>query len=142
MFVFVSVSFVAAIEYGGFGGRPAYPRPDNPRTESIFIHTLEPGSVKEDGLLAINNSEEKKTVIIYAADYTPSTGGSFACKQFDEAKTDVGSWIILEKTEVTLEPQTKELVPFKITVPENADTGEHNGCILIQEKKEKIGMKK
>jgi hypothetical protein len=138
MFVFVSVSSVAAIEYGGFGGRPAYPRPDNPRTESIFIHTLEPGSVKDDGLLVINNSEEKKTVIIYAADYTPSTGGSFACKQFDEAKTDVGSWIVLEKTEVTLEPQTKELVPFKITVPENADTGEHNGCILIQEKKEKV----
>lgn len=33
---------VEAIEYGGFGGRPAYPRADNPRTESIFIHTLEP----------------------------------------------------------------------------------------------------
>ena len=31
---------VFAIEYGGFGGKPAYPRADNPRTESIFVHTL------------------------------------------------------------------------------------------------------
>ncbi len=37
-----------AIEYGGFGGRPAYPRADNDRTESIFIHTLEPGSEKAE----------------------------------------------------------------------------------------------
>lgn len=43
---FISASF--AIEYGGFGGRPAYPRADNPRTESIFIHTLEPGAVQKE----------------------------------------------------------------------------------------------
>jgi hypothetical protein len=39
---------VSAIEYGGFGGRPAYPREDNARTESIFIHTLEPGITQKE----------------------------------------------------------------------------------------------
>jgi hypothetical protein len=46
---FLSVSFsVSAIEYGGFGGRPAFPRENNARTESIFIHTLEPGVTQKE----------------------------------------------------------------------------------------------
>ncbi len=131
----ISSSF--AIEYGGFGGRPAYPRADNPRTESIFIHTLEPGAVQKEGITVINNSSETKTVLVYAADSTPSTGGAFACKQFAEEQTDVGSWVKLTKNEIKLGAGTTQLIPFTITVPENAGVGEHNGCILIQEKKEK-----
>ncbi len=49
VFILLSTSFsVSAIEYGGFGGRPAYPREDNARTESIFIHTLEPGITQKE----------------------------------------------------------------------------------------------
>lgn len=127
-----------AIEYGGFGGKPAYPKADNPRTDSIFIHTLEPGATQEEGVLVVNNSPEPKTMLVYAADSTPSTGGAFACKQFAEEKTDVGAWITLTNSEVTLDPGTNETIPFTIRVPENASVGEHNGCILIQEKKTKI----
>lgn len=126
-----------AVEYGGFGGRPAYPRTDNPRTESIFVHTLEPGAVQEEGVLVVNNSATAKTMLIYGADSTPSTGGAFACKQLSEEKTSVGAWIRLEESEVTLEPGTNVVVPFTIRVPESASVGEHNGCILIQEKKER-----
>lgn len=125
----------SAIEYGGVGGRPAYPQPGNPRTDSIFIHTLEPGTEQKEGVRIVNNTKEIKTLILYASDSTPSTGGSFACEQFSEPKDDVGAWITLDKKEVTLEPATNVIVPFVISVPENADVGEHNGCILIQEKK-------
>src|SRR3989344_4441288 len=128
---------VFAVEYGGFGGRPAYPRADNPRTESIFIHTLEPGDIQKEGILTVNNATEQKTMLVYAVDSTPSTGGAFACAQFSEAKKDVGAWITVKKSEVTLEPGTNELVPFSIHVPKNASVGEHNGCIVMQEKKEK-----
>jgi hypothetical protein len=101
------------------------------------VHTLEPGAKQEEGVMVVNNSAEPKTMIIYAADSTPSTGGSFACKQLSEPKDDVGAWITLEKSEVTLDPGTNETVPFIIKVPKNASAGEHNGCILIQEKKAK-----
>src|SRR3989339_570136 len=132
---------VSAIEYGGFGGRPAYPDPNNPRTESIFIHILEPGDVQKEGVLTVNNSAERKTMLVYAVDSTPSTGGAFACAQASVTAKDVGAWITLEKSEVTLEPGTSELVPFTITVPKNAGIGEHNGCIVMQEKKEKADGK-
>ncbi|MBP9758343.1 LysM peptidoglycan-binding domain-containing protein [Candidatus Dojkabacteria bacterium] len=129
---------VNAIEYGGLGGRPANPRPDNPRTDSIFIHTLETGAVQEEGVMVINNTPSSKTILVYAADSTPSTGGAFACKQLAEDRVDVGAWITLEKNELILEPATNEVIPFTINVPKNADIGEHNGCILIQEKKETV----
>ncbi|MBU1323206.1 LysM peptidoglycan-binding domain-containing protein [Patescibacteria group bacterium] len=127
-----------AVEYGGMGGRPAYPRSDNPRTESIFVHTLEPGAVQEEGVLLVNNTEEQKTLQVYAVDSMVSSGGAFACRQMTEPKKDVGVWIELEKSEVTLDSGTSEIVPFTITVPQNAGVGEHNGCIVIQEKKEKV----
>jgi hypothetical protein len=130
--VFANNAF--AIEYGGIGGRPAYPQADNPRTESIFIHTLNPGETQEEGVLVVNNTAEQKTMLVYAVDSTPSTGGAFACEQLSQTKDDVGAWITLEKSEVTLESRKSELVPFTIIVPENASVGEHNGCIVIQEK--------
>lgn len=45
----------------------------------------------------------------------------------------------MEKTEIKLNAGVTQLVPFSITVPANASTGEHNGCIIIQEKKIKTG---
>ena len=128
---------VYAIDYGGVGGDPAYPRADTPQSESIFIYTLEPGTTQEEGVSVINTSASKRTLAVYGADSTPTSGGGFACKQLSEPKTGVGAWITLEKSEVVLEPNTKEIVPFTISVPKNADVGENNGCILIQEVKPK-----
>jgi len=45
-------------------------------------------------------------------------------------------WIKLAKSEVTIEAGKNEVVPFVVSVPEAASVGEHNGCVLVQEKKE------
>lgn len=127
---------VYAVDYGGFGGRPANPRPDNPRTDSIFVYTLNPGASTNDGVIVANNSGVTKTLLLYASDSTRSSGGGFACEQASEAKEEVGAWIHLEKKEVVVEPSQKVTVPFTVHIPDNASVGEHNGCILIQEKKE------
>jgi hypothetical protein len=127
---------VSAVEYGGIGGRPAYPREDNPRTESIFVHTLNPGSSVNEGVRVINNSAESRTLLIYAVDSVVSSGGAFSCAQAVDQKTDVGGWIKLAKSEVTLASLTTEVVPFTLTAPNSSSVGEHNGCIVIQEKKE------
>jgi hypothetical protein len=127
---------IFAAEYGGIGGRPANPQPENPRTESIFVFELDPSEKISDGVRVINNTGERKTLLVFAADALVSSGGAFGCRQQSEPKLDVGSWITLEKSEVTLEPMTNEIVPFTIQAPATAGVGEHNGCILIQEKKE------
>ena len=132
---------VYAVEYGGIGGKPAYPRSDNSRSESIFIHTASTGQTIKEGILMINNKPETKTLMVYATDSTPSTDGGFACEQFSEEKDGVGSWINLEKQEITLKSNTSEIINFTINIPENAGVGEHNGCIVIQEKKSQTNNK-
>jgi hypothetical protein len=144
-FLLLSVFFFAvaplwpiqAIEYGGIGGRPGKPREDEPRSESIFTHHVAGGQTVEESVLVINNSNERKTLYVYGADSTPSTDGSFACEQRAEEANDVGSWLQFGQPvlEVELEPKTKQLIPFNIVVPENPTPGEHNGCILIEDKK-------
>lgn len=125
-----------AVEYGGVGGRPANPDPTNSRTESIFVHTISPGGTLQDAIRLINNTSETKTLRVYAVDSLVSSGGAFACAQELEPKKGSGSWITLSKSEVTLLSLTNEVVPFTITLPENASTGEHNGCIVVQEKED------
>ncbi len=129
-------SFAAsAIEYGGIGGRPAYPNSEVERSKDIFIHTLAPGSKQQEGVTVINNTEQDKYLIVYPTDYTPSSGGGFACKQFLENKDAVGQWLKINKNLVYLPPFSQSVVNFLIEVPEKISPGEHNGCIAIQEYK-------
>lgn len=123
-----------AVEYGGIGGRPANPIPGNSRTESIFVHEINPGESIQDGIRLINNTAETKTLTVDAVDSVVSSGGAFACAQKVQDKKDVGAWITLESSEVTLESMTNQVVNFTLNAPASADVGEHDGCIVIQEK--------
>lgn len=136
LFVFLT-NTALAIEYSGTGGIPAFPREDNSRTESIFVHIAEPGTSIEDGIRVTNNSEEVKTLLVYPTDPAKTgEGGGFACKQFADANDNTGLWIKLKKSEVTLQPKTNKIIPFILTIPEDVEVGEYNACIAIQEKKE------
>lgn len=121
-----------AVSSGGFGGRPANPDPTNPRSESIFIYTLEGGETKEDQVLVTNNSDEEASIVLYAVDGVTTNTGAYTCKQKSEAKISIGKWITLSEETITLAPTEKKLVDFTLTVPENADVGEHNGCIVFE----------
>lgn len=122
-----------AVEQGGIGGRPANPDPDIPRSESIFVYELDEGASKNDAIIISNNSSETKTIEVYAVDAQTTNTGSFACRQKVEQRDGVGSWITLEQETVTLEPATRDTVDFLIELPDIADVGEHNGCIVLAE---------
>lgn len=131
--VLISSASTGAVAYGGIGGQPANPRPDNPRSGSIFIHTLELKQSVNDGVKIFNNSDEQRTIAVNAVDAVLANDGAFACAQLLESQRNVGSWVQLPKTSVTVEANSSVVVPFSITVPERANVGEHNGCITIQD---------
>jgi hypothetical protein len=171
-----------------FGVRPAFPREENSRTESIFVHTAGPGEVIAEGVRVINNSADAKHLLLYAEDSASSTGGGFACGQLSEESTGVGTWVAFDLStfilvptivgedsvavpapvvaepvvvaegeevaapvvnyvegikpgelpgtvDIVIPPGKDLIVPFTITVPQNAQVGESNGCILVQEVK-------
>lgn len=125
---------VKAVEYGGLGGLPANPDPNNPRTKSIFVYTLSPGERKTDAVQVINNSSETRTVEVYATDSEIASGGSFACTQKADTQQAVGNWLKFEKSLLTLAPNSQQSVAFEVRVPGDASVGEHNGCVVIQGK--------
>ena len=127
----VATSVAAA---GGIGGRPALPREDEPRSESIFIHSIKKGETVSDKLLVSNNTDSSQTVLIYAVDAIPSNTGAFTCKQRAEDVTDAGGWIKLARQEVMLKSGTSDIVSFTITAPKSADVGEHNACLVLESK--------
>lgn len=133
--VFFGTQPVRAVESFGIGAIPANPQPDNPRTKSIFVYDTPAGKVVNDGVRVINNSQSTRTMKVYAVDSEQSSDGAFACAQAAQTPKDVGSWIKLQKTEVTLDPGKSEVVPFTLTTPPNVDVGEHDGCIAIEESK-------
>jgi len=121
-----------AAETFGVGARPANPRADQPRTQSIFVYDMKPGTTTDDAVLVANNSSQQKVVKLYGVDSVVSSDGAFACAQEADAKKAVGSWIVLERLEVTLQPGESIKVPFTLTTPSKVDVGEHDGCIAVQ----------
>ncbi len=150
VFLFPQTSFGA-----NFGVRPAYPREDNPRTDSIFVQTIPPGETKEEGVKVINSTQEIKNLLLYSRDSVKSSGGGFACIQLLEKNKDVGDWVKFDLSnleedlldikfgqeantiEIKIPAATEVVIPFTINVPKDASVGEHNGCVLVQEIKEK-----
>lgn len=129
----VPASIVGAVDYGGVGGKPANPVASNPRTQSIFIYTLNLNQSIQDGIQVFNNTDTERTITLDAVDSVIASGGAFSCAQAADAKTDVGKWINLDATTVTIPAGGSKVVPFTLTVPAKADVGEHDGCITTQD---------
>jgi hypothetical protein len=124
----------STVALGGIGGRPAHPDPANPRSSSIFIYTLNSGEEKQDQVLLSNSSNREQTIALYAVDATTTNTGSLACRQQVEARRDVGVWVVPATQEVTLASGGEKKISLAIKVPANATPGEHNGCLVFQQK--------
>ena len=105
--------------------------PDGPGLRDWFIYTLDPGAVFGDTVAISNLSDHSIRFSILPTDAVsvPESAG-FAALRDDEVPTDVGTWIQLAADEYTVEPNSRIDVPFSITVPEDAEPGDHAGAIL------------
>lgn len=139
-FLLFSFSSAFALSTGGVGGYPAHPDPSIPRSESWFVFSLDLGEIGEDDLLIFNTSDETKTVKLYAVDSVPSNQGNFALANEDAEKKDLGAWVEISESFVTLEPGESREIPFTITIPDDADVGEHSGGIIIQKSNQDEAM--
>ena len=133
--IVLAMPAAAFAESGSIGGRPAQPDPSNSRTKSIFVKTIAPGTTVNDVVEVVNNTNVKKTIAVYATDSVVSSGGAFACAQMADGSNNVGKWITLSQSLVEVAAYESAKIPFTIAAPANAEPGEQNGCINIQEQK-------
>jgi hypothetical protein len=123
---------VFALSSGGVGGYPAQPDPNIPYSESWFIYSLDLGESKDDAIIIFNTTDQEQILKLYAVDSIPSNQGNFALEAEDAPRDGIGAWLKLSQQFVTLAAGENKEIPFTITIPQNADVGEHSGGIILQ----------
>ncbi|MCG2821435.1 MAG: hypothetical protein L6371_06105, partial [Candidatus Atribacteria bacterium] len=127
-----SPGFVQALEYEGLGVRP---HQEGDETRDWLIYTLWPGESIEDRVNISNSSDEPIEVKIYPVDADILEDGAFAPRAEDAERVDVGAWITLAASELTLPPHDEAYVlDFTLIIPENAEAGKYTGAIVAQKK--------
>ncbi|WP_183154919.1 WxL protein peptidoglycan domain-containing protein [Streptomyces shenzhenensis] len=97
---------------------------------SRFTYTLAPGDRVTDAIAVVNRSDTTIRLRVYASDAFTTPSGGIDLLSADKKPTDVGSWIRMKSTTLTLKSQKTAVVPFTLTVPENATPGDHSGGVV------------
>lgn len=117
---------------GSFAVQPS--GPDGPGGRDYFIYTLDPGQLFGDTVGISNLGSRPVTYALYATDaFNTRETADFALLREEETPVDVGSWIDLGVSQVTVDPGTRVDVPFSVDVPDDATPGDHAGAIVAQE---------
>jgi hypothetical protein len=85
---------------------------------------LDPGQVVTEHLAVRNFSDRAVGFALKAADGYLTDKGRFNMLPSDRPSVDGGTWIAVQAT-VTVGPKETKVVPFTITVPRNAQPGDH-----------------
>ncbi|MEU7870094.1 DUF916 domain-containing protein [Dactylosporangium sp. NPDC049140] len=102
--------------------------PDS-RKEFSYLD-IKPGTVVHDYVAVTNFSAMPVTFQIYATDALNGNNGVLQLQPAAEKPRDIGSWVTMQKTSVTLKPNERAIEPFTLTVPATATPGDHTGGIL------------
>jgi len=112
-----------------FSVRPASTQSTN---AAYFVYDAEPGQVIQDDVLVINTGDAPGTVRLYALDGMTGPTGGIVFPDADAPRSQVGAWVQLDETELTLGPGESRTVGFTVTVPRELRAGHHVGGIAAQ----------
>ncbi|HST25865.1 MAG TPA: DUF916 domain-containing protein [Gaiellaceae bacterium] len=101
-------------------------------TESYFVAQAVPGTTFTNSVRVSNQGGTGGSALLYAVDAT--TGQTSGAVYLDRTKPrrDVGAWIELGKSSVSLGPGQSVVVPFTVHVPAGAHPGDHLGGIVAE----------
>lgn len=118
---------------GGDGWAVEPSGPQGPNNRDFFIYSLKAGQGLRDTVGITNSTDQPLTFKVYARDAFSAPGdGAFGVGAESETPDGVGSWVKLpdEAALLTVAPGTRTDVPFSITVPPDAEPGDHAGAIV------------
>jgi Protein of unknown function C-terminal (DUF3324)/Bacterial protein of unknown function (DUF916) len=99
---------------------------------SYFIFAISPGQTFQSQVLITNQGNVPGTATISAVDALTGPTSGIVYEDRSAACQDVGSWIVLDETKVTLQPGEKHVVHFRGTIPQRTWIGQHVGGIVIE----------
>lgn len=105
------------------------------QTRSRFSYQIDPGQSVSDEYLVENTGTTQQKVSVYATDAFNAEDGSFALLDGGQEPKHAGSWVTFadgaKKVEVTLSPGAQQVIPFTLTVPADANPGDHAGGMIV-----------
>jgi Protein of unknown function C-terminal (DUF3324)/Bacterial protein of unknown function (DUF916) len=100
---------------------------------------LKPGQTLRDKVTVINAGGSTGTTYIYPVDATTGQTSGAVYLARTAPRGDVGSWIKLDASRVTLAPGEKRVVGYTIHVPANLQPGDHLGGIVAENARLTVG---
>ncbi|MEU8541600.1 DUF916 domain-containing protein [Streptomyces sp. NPDC048717] len=108
-----------------------YPAASRLGSRPYFYLTADPGTTLTDRVTVTNKSAAPLTFLLYGADaYNTARDGGFAVRGREEKQTGTGAWIKPARERVTVPPRSAVTVPYTLTVPADADPGDHPGAVV------------
>lgn len=101
-----------------------------PDSRPHFDYTAVQHGAVLDYLAVSNYSAKQVSLQIYPADAYTNTDGGFDLHKSQADSRDIGRWIKLANSSITLAPRTRAILPFRLVVPANASPGDHTGGIV------------
>ncbi|BAU83083.1 hypothetical protein SLA_2149 [Streptomyces laurentii] len=108
-----------------------YPAASRLGSRPYFYLTADPGTTLTDKVTVANKTAGPLTFLLYGADaYNTARDGGFAVRTRREKQTGTGAWIKPARDRVTVPPRSAVTVPYTLTVPADADPGDHPGAVV------------
>lgn len=95
-----------------------------------YAFTVDPGGTVTDAIVVTNHGDAPLDLSLYAADGFTSAGGQLDVLPAGEESTGVGAWITLATDHVTVDPGSSLQVDLALSVPEDAEPGDHAGAVV------------
>lgn len=100
------------------------------RDRPNYAYDLLPGGTVGDALFVANRSPEPISLRVYAADGFLTEDGALDILAGGEESTELGSWISVETSDITLDSGASAEVPFTVAVPADASPGDYAAGIV------------
>ncbi len=95
-----------------------------------YAYTVAPGERVADAIVVTNHDDRPLELDLYAADGFTTDAGQLDVLPRASASTGVGAWVELATDRVTLDPGASLEVDFAVTVPADAEPGDHAGAVV------------
>jgi LysM repeat protein len=105
-------------------------------TVHSIVYEMDPGTSLEGEAKVTNYSDHTIVLDVNALDAQIDESGNFTLKNVENEQVNMGAWIELEADQVSLAPNTSELVEFTLTLPSYVTPGQYAGGLVISPSQE------
>ncbi len=110
---------------------------DAPDQRPYIAYEVAPGTVVYDHVAVLNIDDQPIDLALYSGDTLQGDDGGIGVRSQQEQNLDMGSWISFDEAgPVDVGPQVEgkgfgyTVVPFTVTVPPDAQPGDHMGAVV------------